>query len=80
VVEPAGLAESLRLGALARRGRLLEHPAVTYTTGEAATIRSRNAAGLPVEVDGTPIPTPISSASLSVVPEALVAAYPAEGT
>ncbi|QLD84907.1 hypothetical protein HWV23_03960 [Natronomonas halophila] len=74
VVEPAGVRGSLRLGMLARTGRLREHPAVSYATGERATVRS--AAGLPVEMDGTPIPTPLSRAAISVVPAALSVAYP----
>lgn len=75
VVEPAGVRGSLRLGMLARQGRLLDHPAVSYASGEQATIRS--SAGLPVEVDGTAVPTPLSRATLSVVPSALSVAYPA---
>jgi diacylglycerol kinase (ATP) len=74
VVEPAGIRGSLRLGMLARTGRLLEHSAVSYATGERATVRS--ATGLPVEVDGTPISTPLSGAAISVVPAALSVAYP----
>ena len=77
VVEPAGVRGSLRLGRLAREGRLLEHPAVSYATGEAVTVRSRADAGLPVEMDGTPVSTPLSTARLSVVPGALEVAYPA---
>lgn len=73
-VEPVGVGGSLRLGMLARQGRLLEHPAVRYASGERATIRSVD--GLPVEVDGTAVPTPLSRATLSVVPAALSVAYP----
>jgi diacylglycerol kinase (ATP) len=75
VVEPAGLGGSLRLGLWARQGRLLDHPAVSYATAEQATIRSK--AGLPVEMDGTAVPTPLSRAMIAVVPDALSVAYPA---
>jgi diacylglycerol kinase (ATP) len=75
VVEPAGLGGSLRLGRLAREGRLLEHPAVSYAVGEAVTVRSD--VGLPVELDGTPLSTPLAEVRLTVVPEALAIAYPA---
>ena len=74
VVEPAGLVGSLGLGRLARAGRLLEHPAVRYATGESVTVRSD--AGLPVELDGTPVATPLSEARLSLVPDALSVARP----
>ncbi|WP_336133944.1 diacylglycerol/lipid kinase family protein [Natronomonas amylolytica] len=74
VVEPADLGGSLRLGLLARQGRLLDHPAVSYATGEQATLRSD--AGLPVEMDGTAVPTPLSRATATVVPDALSVAYP----
>lgn len=74
VIEPAGVRRSLRLGMLARQGRLLDHPAVSYASGDQATIRS--AAGLPVEVDGTAVPRPLSRATLSVIPSALSVAYP----
>lgn len=74
VVEPAGLGGSLQLGLWARWGRLLGHPAVSYATGEQATLRSE--AGLPVEMDGTAIPTPLSRATIRVVPDALSVAYP----
>lgn len=73
-VEPAGFGGSIRLGRLARRGRLLEHPAVHHATGESVTVRST--AGLPVELDGTPVSTPPSEARLSVVPDAVSVAYP----
>jgi len=74
VIEPVGLRESVRLGRLAKRGRLREHPAVSYAAGEAVTLRSD--AGLPVEVDGTALATPLSAARLSVVPDALAVAHP----
>lgn len=74
VVEPAGLGGSVRLGKLAGDGRLLEHPAVSYATGTTATVRSE--AGLPVELDGTPVQTPLSEARLSVRPGAVPVAYP----
>lgn len=73
-VRPAGVRGSIRLANLARDGRLLEHPAVSYATGEEVTLRS--ATGLPVEVDGTPIETPVTVAGLSVVPGALAFARP----
>lgn len=74
VVEPAGTRGSIRLATLAREGRLLDHPAVSYTTGVEAAVRSE--AGLPVELDGTPISTPLSEAWVSVVPDALTFAAP----
>lgn len=77
VVEPVGAVDSIRLGRLAREGQLLEHPAVSYAAGEAVTVRSRVDAGLPVELDGTPVATPLSEARLSVVAGALDVAYPA---
>lgn len=76
VVRPAGVRGSLRLARLAREGRLLEHPAVTYADGEAVTLRSER--GLPVEMDGTPVATPVSRASLSVAPGALRFARPGD--
>lgn len=74
VVEPAGARGSVRLARMAREGRLLEHPAVHYALGETVTIRSD--AGLPVELDGTVVPTVLDEARLSVVADALRIAYP----
>ncbi|MFQ3318334.1 MAG: diacylglycerol kinase (ATP) [Natronomonas sp.] len=73
-IEPTGIDESVRLGRLARVGRLREHPAVSYATGERVTVRSAD--GLPVELDGTPVPTPLRQAELTVVPAAVRVAYP----
>lgn len=74
-VAPAGARGSIRLARLARAGRLQEHPAVRYATGEEVTVRSAH--GLPVEVDGTPVETPIAEARLAVLPGALAFALPA---
>ncbi|PSP94712.1 hypothetical protein BRC84_03990 [Halobacteriales archaeon QS_1_68_44] len=74
VIEPAGLGGAVSLVRLARRGRLLEHPAVTYGAGE--SVRVESGAGLPVEVDGTPIEIALETALLSVVPEAISVAHP----
>jgi diacylglycerol kinase (ATP) len=73
-IEPAGLGGAVTLARLARSGRLLEHPAVTYGTGESARVESD--AGLPVEIDGTRVETPLERALLSVVPGAVSVAYP----
>lgn len=77
VVRPAGARGSLRLARLARDGRLLEHPAVSYAQADTVTLRSER--GLPVELDGTPVETPISRATLAVVPGALAFARPSGG-
>lgn len=74
VVEPAGAGGAGRLARLARGGRLLEHPAVRYETGRTVTVRSPG--GLPVELDGTPVGTPLESADLTVVADALSVATP----
>lgn len=74
-IEPVGHRESVRIAALARDGRLHEHPAVRYATAEAVMLRSPT--GLPVEVDGTPIGTALSAARIEVVPGALSFAAPA---
>lgn len=74
VVEPAGSVGSLHLGRLAMQGRLLEHPAVEYGTAESVTVRSSS--GLPVEVDGTAVQTPLERAGLTVVPDAVRIAHP----
>ena len=73
-IEPVGHRESVRLAALARGGRLHEHPAVRSATGEAVTLRS--ATGLPVEMDGTPISTTLSAARIEVVPGGVTFAAP----
>jgi len=75
VVEPAGLLASGRLLRLARGGRITEHPAVWYRAGETATVESD--AGVPVELDGTPAEPPLRSVQLSVIPDAVRVAYPA---
>lgn len=74
VVEPTGARASVGLLRLARADRLLEHPAVSYRSGETVTIEGDE--GVPVELDGTPVETPLDSAQLSVVPEAIRVAYP----
>lgn len=76
VVQPSGVRGSLRLARMARDGRLLEHPAVRYADGEAVALRSE--LGLPVEMDGTPVETPVSRVRLSVAPGALQFARPAD--
>ncbi|WP_254840794.1 diacylglycerol/lipid kinase family protein [Natronomonas marina] len=76
-VEPTDLRDSLALLRSARAGRLLEHPAVSYRTGTTVTVESE--AAVPVEVDGTPVDTPLESARLSVVPAAVSVAYPTDG-
>jgi diacylglycerol kinase (ATP) len=75
VVEPTGIAASLRLLRLARAGRIVDHPAVRYRTGETATLGSDG--GVPVELDGTPVDTSLVTARLSVVADAVMIAYPA---
>ena len=77
-VEPAGLSGSVGLLRLARAGRLLEHPAVSYRSGERVTVEAD--ATVPVELDGTPIERPLESATLSVVSGALSVAHPLGGT
>lgn len=76
-VRPAGVRGSVRLVTLAREGRLLEHPAVESADGREVILRSER--GLPVELDGTPIETPITTATLSVLPGALEFARPSAG-
>lgn len=76
VVESVGIGDAVRLAKRARAGRLTDDSSVRYATGE--TVRLRSAAGLPVEVDGTRVPTPVTAAELAVVPEALSVAYPSE--
>jgi len=76
VVEPTGFRESLSLLRLARAGRIAEHPAASYHTGRTVTIEATR--GVAHEVDGTPIRTPIESARLQVVPDAVTVAYPRE--
>ena len=73
-IEPVGPRGSIRLARLARAGRLHDHPSVHAATGEAVTLRSD--AGLPVEVDGTPVPTSLSEARIEVLPGAVPVAYP----
>lgn len=75
-VEPVGLRGSVELLRLARAGRLLEHPAVSYRTGETVTLESPDS--VPVELDGTPVGTPIREARLTCLPGAVSVAYPAE--
>jgi diacylglycerol kinase (ATP) len=74
VVESVGIREGVRLMQRARAGRLLDDPSVRYSTGETATIRSET--GLPVELDGTPVSTPVTAAEIEVVPEALWVGHP----
>lgn len=76
VVEPVGARDAVRLVRRAKAGRIIEDPSVRYATGE--TVRLRSEAGLPVELDGTPVSEPVTAAELEVVPEALSVAYPAE--
>lgn len=76
VVEPTGIRGSGRLLRLARAGRLAEHPAVHYCSGESVTIESPD--GVPVELDGTPVETPVSTARLAVLPGAVSVAYPVD--
>lgn len=76
VVESVGPREAVRLARRARAGRIIEDPSVRYATGE--TVRLRSEAGLPVELDGTPVSEPVTAAELEVVPEALSVAYPSE--
>lgn len=73
-VEPAGVRGSFALLRRARAGHLQDHPAVTSATGDTVAIRSAD--GVPVELDGTVVETPVREAQLSVVPEALSVAYP----
>lgn len=73
-VEPTGLRGSVELLRLARDGRLLQHPAVGYRAGESVTVEA--AGGVPVELDGTPVETPVETARLSVVPDAIPIGYP----
>lgn len=75
VVEPVGLLAGARLLRLARAGRITEHPAVWYRAGERATVESDS--GVPVELDGTPVETPLHSVQLSFIPDAVRIAYPA---
>ena len=74
VVEPTGPVDACRLLGAARGGRVTDHPAVQYRSGAVATVESPD--GLPVEVDGTPVATPIDTARLSVIPGAVMVAYP----
>ena len=74
VVEPTGPIEACRLLGVARAGRVTDHPAVHYRSGAEATLESPNS--VPVEVDGTPVATPIDTARLSVMRGALRVAYP----
>lgn len=76
VVESVGVRGALRLAKRARTGRLIDDPAVRYATGETARLRSE--AGVPVELDGTPVERAVNAAELAVVPEALPVAYPSE--
>lgn len=73
-VEPSGPVGTVRLVRLARAGRLLDHPAVHYATGQSVQLRS--ATGLPVELDGTAVETSLSEARVSVVPGAVSFAAP----
>ena len=59
-------------------GRLLEHPAVDYGTGESVRVESDG--GLPVEVDGTPVETAPEGVLLSVVPGVVSVAHPDRST
>lgn len=62
-IEAVGLTEAIQLVRLARENRLLEHPAVHHATGERATLTAE--AGLPVELDGTPLAEPVTRAELT---------------
>lgn len=73
-VEPTGLRGSVALLKLARSGRLLDHPAVGYRSGETVTLESGGT--VPVEVDGTVVETAVESARITVVPDAVSVAYP----
>ena len=74
VVEPTGMIEACRLLGVARDGLVTDHPAVHYRSGAEATLESPNS--VPVEVDGTPVATPIDTARFSVMPDAVKVAYP----
>jgi diacylglycerol kinase family enzyme len=64
VIGPTGITEPCRLLGAARGGRVTDHPAVHYESGEVATIESPDT--VPVEVDGTPVaPRSIPRASPS---------------
>lgn len=73
-VEPSSTLGTIRLVRLARAGRLLEHPAVSYATG--GSVRLRSATGLPVELDGTAVETPLSEARISLVSDGVSFASP----
>ena len=77
-IEPAGLGGAVALARSARSGRLLEHHAVDYGTGESVRVESDG--GLPVEVDGTPVETAPEGVLLSVVPGAVSVAHPDRST
>lgn len=74
VVEPTDAVEAVRTTAAARSGQHLDRPGVHYRTASAITVESD--AGVPAEVDGTPL-EPCSRASLEILPGALPLASPA---
>jgi diacylglycerol kinase (ATP) len=63
-IEPPGPREAVALVGRARQGRLQDHPAVHRATGREARITAE--AGLPVEIDGTPVETPVREAHVDV--------------
>jgi diacylglycerol kinase (ATP) len=76
-IEPTGATEAVAIVRLARDGRLHEHPAVHHATGTEALITAE--AGLPVEMDGTPVETPITRAHIEMRTDDLRYARPAAG-
>lgn len=76
VVEPTGLRDAGRLLRLARSGRLADHPDVRSGQGDVVTVESAD--GVPVEVDGTPVRTPVATATVSINPRAIRIAYPTD--
>lgn len=73
-VEPPGLREAVALVRAAREGRLRDHPAVHHATGMKARISAET--GLPVEIDGTPVETPVTEARIEMRADRLQYARP----
>jgi diacylglycerol kinase (ATP) len=76
-VEPSGLRDGVALVRRARNGRLHDHPAVHHAAGREARITAE--AGLPVEVDGTPVETPVTEAHIETSADELRYVRPADG-
>lgn len=74
-IEPSGLRDAVALVRRARAGRLHEHPGVSHATGREALITAE--AGLPVEIDGTPVETPVTRARIEMDASGLQYAKPA---